>query len=429
MSKTKTTSKKQPHIALLIMMKNEEKRLHVSLESVVGYVDSIVVYDTGSTDNSLQILKDFADKHKITLRLKEGEFVNFSVSRNVSLDFADSFEDIDFLLLLDVNDELRGGEKLRKFATEQLTTEHNAYLMCQHWWSGKYDKYFNIRFIKTRKGWRYNGSVHEWMADTNKEKGSPAYRMPDDIVLYQDRTKDDDKSSKRFCRDKVLLLEDHKKDPTEPRILFYLAQTCACLNQQEDAFYYYKLRSELDGFQEEKFHAYLKCGEISEKLNHNWYDSLSYYMKAVEHSERAEPLIRIAEYYNKTKKWILAYTFADLACSLKYPDHCILFVDKHAYDYTRWHILGIVSYYCGKYKEGKNACQKAIDAGLNLDLDKHNLEFYEKKEIEMFENEGSISKSQFIQQTIIQLQKENNKIPMKKLQKIALNKWKNRHIN
>ena len=122
--------------------------------------------------------------------------------------------------------------------------------------------------------------------------------MPDDIVLYQDRTQDGNKYVKR---DKELLLTDYKKDPTDPRTLFYLAQTCSCLNESEEVFYY-KLRSELDGFQEEKFHAFLRTGEYYEKFGHNWHDSLGYYMKAIEHSNHTEPFIRIIQYYNNSKK-------------------------------------------------------------------------------------------------------------------------------
>ena len=106
------------HIAVLLMVKNEKKRLHVSLESVKSFADSLVIFDTGSTDNTIQICKDFSEKYNIPLRLKEGTFVDFSTSRNESLDFADSFEDIDYLLLLDTNDELRGADNLRRFAEE-----------------------------------------------------------------------------------------------------------------------------------------------------------------------------------------------------------------------------------------------------------------------------------------------------------------------
>ena len=264
------------------------------------------------------------------------------------------------------------------------------------------------------------------MCDTADVKGNGPVKIQDDIVLYQDRTKDDDKSSKRFSRDKVLLIEEYKKTPTEPRNLFYLAQTCACLGQEEEALFYYELRSQLEGFQEEKFFSFLRCGYISQQLKRPWHDCLAFYMKAIEHSMRVEPLIKIAEHYNSTKEWLLAYTFARLACSIEYPEDAILFVDKHSYDYTRWHIMGIVSYYCGKYTEGKEACLKAIEAGLNSDLDKSNLEFYIKKEKEIAETKISLNKTQFINKTIEELKKENKNVPIKLLRKISIERWKNR---
>ena len=358
--------KKKPYsIGLLMMVKNEHKRIQVSLDSVLNHVDCFIIYDTGSTDNTMEIIQNHCEKHKINLYMIQGEFVNFCESRNVSLDYADT-KDVTYLLLLDTNDELQGGEKLREFAKKNKDSKSTGFLTCQHWWSGQYDKYFNMRFVKAHSGWRYKGSVHEWMEDTSvkdKKEAPPVTRMPDDIVLYQDRTQDDDKSGKRFARDKILLLADHKKDPKEPRILFYLAQTCSCLSQNDDAFYYYKLRSKLEGFQEEKFHAFHRCGMISEKLGHNWETTLPWYMKALEHSTRAEPLVKIAEHYKNNKKWDIAFMFINMACNIKYPEHCILFVDKHSYDYTRWHLMGIIAYYCGQYKAGKISMSKSDRTG------------------------------------------------------------------
>jgi len=411
------------HIAVLMMVKNEKKRLHVTLNSIRNFADSLIIFDTGSTDETVQILEDFSKESEIPLRLLEGEFVNFSESRNVSLDFADSFEDIDYLLLLDCNDELRGAEHLRSFAEEQKNSEYTGFLTAQEWWSGKYDKYYNMRFVKARKGWRYRGSVHEWMKNTNpeQEKEYPVTRIPDETVIYQDRTQDDDKSGKRFARDKVLLLKEHKDDPTETRTIFYLAQTCSCLNQLDEALYFYKLRTTLEGFQEEKFHSFLRCGDISEKLKHPWHDSMAWYMKAFEHSQRAEPLIKITEHYISQKNWTLAYTFANLACSLAYPEHCILFVDKHSYTYTRWHTLGIAAYYVGKYAEGKQACEKAISYGLNSELDTNNLKFYIEKENEI---NTSLTKKEFIEKESAKLFQENPKMTKKQIISKANTLWK-----
>lgn len=384
-------SEKHLHISVLLMVKNEHKRLHVTLESIKNFADSLVLYDTGSTDDTIRIARNFCEQNNIPLRLKEGEFIDFSISRNVSLDFADTFYDIDFIVLMDTNDELRESKQLRKFCEEYKDKPNTGFMICQEWWSGKYDTYYNLRMIKPRQGWRYRGRVHEWMENTKFESEENAQdssdtiiRVHNKIVLYQDRTQDDDKSSKRFFRDKVLLLEDHKDDPSNPRIVFYLAQTCNCLNHLEDAYYYYNLRTTLEGFWEERFHAFLKCGELTQKLQRPWHESMKWYINAFEYTPRVEPLIEIINYY-KDKNWLLCYTFASLACNLSYPEHCILFVDKHAYNYTRWHLLGIAGWYAGFYNEGKMGCQKAIAYGFNVDIDTNNLKYYEDKELIDFE--------------------------------------------
>jgi len=460
------------HIAALIMAKNETKRLHVTLNTIKGLADSLILFDTGSTDDTIEIARTFCEENKIPFRLKEGTFVNFSISRNESLEFADTFEDVDYLLLLDVNDELRGGEFLRKYCTEYKDNLSSGFLLAQEWFSGSFDKYFNVRLIRPRKGWRYLGSVHEYIKTSIPEfEKEPIVKLPDNVVLYQDRTQDDDKSGKRFKRDKELLLAEFEKDPTEPRTVFYLAQTCSCLSENEEAFKYYMIRSTLEGFQEEKFHAFLRGGELSQKLGHPWHDSFVLYMKAFEHSSRAEPLLFIAIYYINIKNWILAFTFIKLACSLQYPTESILFVNRMDYDYKRWHLLGIVSYYVGQFQDGKIGCLNAIqyiknskDPKLSSEIDQKNLKFYEDKEFEMnnqhvlgkpqvptpinVPNSAStnasppppreqkeqrenvvsniMTKKQFIELKTEELKKENPSISAKKLNSAINMLWKNR---
>jgi glycosyltransferase involved in cell wall biosynthesis len=434
------------HIAVLMMVKNEHKRIHVTLDSIKNFANSLVIYDTGSTDNTLDICKEFCEKNNIPLRLKEGEFANFSESRNVSLDFADTFEDIDYLLLLDVNDELRGGDKLRKYAEEYLNSDKTSFLLQQEWWSGTINKYYNSRFLKPRTGWRYTGVVHEYLKKNNTPVDDAQIQKisDNDIVLYQDRTQDDDKTGKRFHRDEILLKEEYRKDPTEPRTVFYLAQTYSCLGNYEDAYYFYKLRTTLIGFYEERFESCLKCGDFAEKLNLDWYESFSWYMKAYELIPRVEPLLRIGEHYQKKDNWILSFTFYDLACKLKYPDNCILFIDRMSYEYKRWHLLSIVAYYAGFMKEGIAACKLAIENGtknnLNVDLDKKNLEIYMKKEKDdrtRIENETTqinqqnlvnniLTKSQFITSKIQEIKKEFPKLSEKQVYNRAKLMWKNK---
>ena len=443
------------HICVLMMLKNEKARLQVSLDSIKGFANSLVVFDTGSTDNTIKICEEFCKKYNIPFRLKQGEFKNFSTSRNESLDFADTFDDIDYILLLDCNDELKGSELLRKEAIKYKNEKNSSFLLTQQWFSGTYNSYYNARFIKARKGWRYIGVVHEYLKNINPEDDTlDLKKLDSDIKLYQDRTKDDDKTGKRFLRDKEMLLAEYKKDPSEPRTCFYLAQTFSCINDFENAYYYYKQRIDLIGFYEEIFQSYLKCGELSERLNHNWYDSFVWYMKAYNHIPRVEPLVRIANYYLKEKNYMLAFTFIDLACKLNYPDNCILFVEKFDYDYKRWHLLGIAGFYTGNYKEGKIGCLKAIESGerlnVNTEHDKKNLEFYESKEKEIMANNTSyinpnnlnnntisnytnnmnnmnntnITKNKFIELKVNELKRTNPNAKEKQLVQIAKLQWK-----
>ena len=69
----------------LIMVKNEAPVILKTLESVASRVEKIFVYDTGSTDNTIDICKNYAPH----IEVKEGPWVNFSVSRNEALEWAE----------------------------------------------------------------------------------------------------------------------------------------------------------------------------------------------------------------------------------------------------------------------------------------------------------------------------------------------------
>jgi hypothetical protein len=202
-------------------------------------------------------------------------------------------------------------------------------------------------------------------------------------------------------------------------------------------------------------------------------------MKAYNHSLRAEPLVKIADYYrqrasvqdkeeiakylendkieekkvaesggvykkvNYNRKpnnfWRLSYMFLHEACDLEYPYHCILFVDKGIYDYYRWHLMGIIAYYVGKYDEGKSASLKAISTGLNKVENEKILKFYTDKEIEMRnsgQGSGSVhdglralqneTRAQYVARVSGLLKSQYPNLAIEKLQKRALAMWKKR---
>lgn len=416
------TDKNSPTLGILLMVKNEEKRIETTLNTIKTIADAIIVYDTGSEDNTVNIIEKFSETNKINLFLKKGAFIDFSTSRNISLDLADTV-DVHYLLLMDCNDELRGCKELKKVLYEYIKLQTNAFLVSQEWFSGLYDKYYNIRLVKNRCGWRYRGSVHEWLKDTTVETHNPKYpvvKLPETIILFQDRTKDDDKSSKRFLRDREILLAEHLKSPSDSRTAFYLAQTCDCLKLYEEAYKYSKIRTELEGFEEERFHSFLRCGNLSTQLNYDWNVSQEWYLKAYTHSRRAEPLIKIADYYKNKNQWNTAYLFCKQACDLEYPSNSILFVDNSIYDYFRWHIMSIIAYYVQKYDEGKEACLKSLEKSNIKDIEKKNLQFYIDKEKEI----GSFTSSENLKKNLLVLKDKFHNVSINKVQKVLKEIWK-----
>lgn len=381
-------------IALAIMIKNEEKRICVSFDTMKDISDTFIVFDTGSTDRTIEVVKEYCEKNKIKLYLKQGEFVNFCESRNVLLDYADEVlktsdgkPDKRYLVLLDCNDEVRNHEEIATFVRNHKGKQTGFHLK-QQWWTGvSLDTYFNIRMVLSHSRWRYKGVVHEYICQTGKNDAESIMKL-DNITLYQDRTVDDDKSQKRFKRDYDLLYTEHQKDPHEPRTIFYLAQTCGCLSLLTEAYQYYILRTKEEGFIEEQYHSYYRLGELSRNLGHPWEESLNWYIKAFGHSQRVEPLCRIAEYYltqnykkENKEEWMTAYLFISTACKLMYPHNQILFVNRKDYLYTRWHLMGRIGYYVGRYKEGKEGCIRALQFEEN-ETDYSNLIFYLKQEPE-----------------------------------------------
>ena len=421
-TKTFYEIKSVPSIAAVLMVKNEEKNIEKTLKSVVGQVDCIVIYDTGSTDETINIIKKFSESQKINLHLKQGIFVDFATSRNISLDFADTVN-VDYLLLLDSNDELKG-DCLRKICTENFKKDINAFLVCQKWMSDKLTKYFNARLLKSKKNWRYSGVVHEYIKDVSN-KNNEVFKLDESLYIYQDRNEDGNKSFQRFSRDKELLLEDIKKDPKNSRSMFYLAQTCDCLGLKEECIQYSKLRLDLGGFQEEIFHSLMRCGKYSYSLGIDWNVCLEYFLRAYNDFNRAEPLVVIAEYYKDKKMWNTACMFAKQACNLNFPSHHLLFVDETIYAYTRWHVLSIVAYYAQEYDIGKTACLKAIENS-QKQLDKCNLKFYIDRENEIKQYEKNLTKKEFINRAVERLKTENPKATINELNKKALLLWKSR---
>ena len=383
-------------VAAIMMVKNEKKRIRFSLESVTNAVDAIIVYDTGSTDETPEIIKTFCEKHRINLYMIFGTFVNFSESRNVLLDYCDKIP-VRFLLHMDCNDELRGHAEFKLTLQHLDKMENTGFLMRQVWFHGGVDSYFNIRLTKNRCGWRYKGVVHEYIEDTTKyddesKKPNVVRLEMESIFLYQDRTQDDDKTGKRFHRDQLLLEEELKRDPTNTRNMFYLAQTYDCLGKISEAYVWYKKRYEDPrNHDEERYLSCVRCGIANLRLGGDWETSFVWFTKAIEVIDRVESYIFIIRHYMEAKSWRMAYFYSAKAISLSHKAFN-LFINKLDYEYTRYELHAQICYRmaenCAFFKDSakekaflEEGCKCAQIAAKyrNTDENKKKLSFFLEK--------------------------------------------------
>jgi glycosyltransferase involved in cell wall biosynthesis len=370
-------------IAAAMMLKNESQRILVTLKSLEGTIKGLIVFDTGSTDNTLEILGQWCTSQNVQLHVTKGEFVDFSRSRNVLFDFADTIEGYDFLLLLDCNDELQGGDVLLNECEKYAKGPEKVFMVRQRWLTGTYvNKYLNARLVKTKHGWRYKKRVHEYLAPLVGDTNINRPPLSEDVVLFQNRNDDDDKTQQRFKRDKEFLLADVASE-NDPRDMFYLAQTLSCLGEYDESYNWYQKRGEIiEGFWEERFHSYLRSAEIAITKKNDTDLAIANFFKAAMIDFRAEPLIALGKIYRDKQDFVLAYSFLAAACELEFPVNNILFVSENDYSYERWQQLSIVCFYVGRYTLGKRALAIARATGRDADAHKQNQDYYDKADSE-----------------------------------------------
>lgn len=110
-------------IALCMIVKNEQEYLRRCLDSVKGKVDQIVIVDTGSTDETVNIAKEYTnDIHHMDWNN------NFAAARNESIKYATT----DYILVLDADEYLEESADLQKKShQEQITISQKYTILCR----------------------------------------------------------------------------------------------------------------------------------------------------------------------------------------------------------------------------------------------------------------------------------------------------------
>lgn len=263
-------------INLCVMVKNAGDGFEKIIENNLHLVDRWTFLDTGSTDNTVEIIKKVLANKKGTLY--QEPFINFRESRNRCLDLAGKY--CKYNLMLDDTYVVKGD--LRKFLTEirgdQYVSSYSFFI------KGDDMEYTTCRLTKSSNNLRYIYKIHEII----QQKDNVNAFIPISTKISIEDFKNDYMENRTFERkeyDLRMLHEMVQEEPDEPRHLYYIGQTYNILNQYENAAEYFLKRTQhhIKGENTEIADSYFEIARLYNfKLNKPWELCEEYYLKSWE---------------------------------------------------------------------------------------------------------------------------------------------------
>jgi hypothetical protein len=338
-----------------MIVKNEEKVLPRLMRSVKDYIDYYVVVDTGSTDDTIALIKQEMAGFGVEGEVHERAWVNFGVNRQQALDLAVEAGKAEWLLFIDADEELgvsdpKFYEKLEPGVSYDLEKHHGR------------TRYAVPHLVNIRTGkFQWKGPVHNYLVTLVGEK-KRAVRKDVWIVYHPGEGAKSQglTTEQKYLRDAKLLEDDLEKHPDSARSQFYLGQSYRDAGHLEKALQAYARRATMSGWDEETFVAQLEAGKLAVRLERSEQVVLEALLSAYDRRPtRAEPLFELARYFRLKKNYGKAFLFSKVG-ALTSPPNDALFVDHSVYEWRLLDELAVSAYWIGNYSECKLACEQLL---------------------------------------------------------------------
>lgn len=336
-----------------MIVKNESRIITRLLESVAPYIDEYLICDTGSTDNTKELIHRFFEERQVIGgqviggQVIEEPFRDFGYNRSVALKACNAME-ADYILLLDadmvfwVNPAVSPAQ-FREMLRNNMNS-CSAFFLLQ---GTDTFHYKNMRIVKNRAGFSYWGVTHEYI------------KCPDDTVTtgidknvaFIKDIGDGGAKHDKFVRDIRLLRKGLEDIPNNDRYTFYLANSLKDSQQFDEAIETYKKRIEIGGWIEEIWFSCYSIGKCFQSKG-NMESAVYWWMEAYNrYPKRIENLYQIIKYYRIRGNQYLAYTFYTLADyernkNTNWTDY--LFLERDVYDFKLDYELSILGYYVNR---------------------------------------------------------------------------------
>ena len=164
-------------LSVCMIVKDEEKNIKRCLESIKDLADEIIVVDTGSSDNTVEILKEY--------NVKIGYFKwnkNFSDARNKSLEMATK----DWILFLDADEQIPDEEIPKiKDLINNTPLEAINFRLVNIVQNNNFGDSLVLRLFKNNPNYRFVGKMHEQISlSITKISGDKSIGLSDIKILH-----------------------------------------------------------------------------------------------------------------------------------------------------------------------------------------------------------------------------------------------------
>lgn len=342
-------------VCLNMIVRNEAAIIERSLASAVGAIDSYVICDTGSDDDTVSRIRRFMEERGIDGLIHETAFRDFGSARNEALDVCrQSRFEFDYLLLADADMELQIADTRFRGSLSAP-----AYAVRQH----NQISYYNTRLVRRDANARYVGMTHEYL-----HVDGPVRRL--EALSFIDHACGSSRADK-FERDVRLLMLELAHDPGNVRAMFYLAQTYRGQGLHREAIEWYRRRIAAGGWEEELWYARYAMA-LSFKYLGNGHSFLNSAREAFAYRPtRAEPLHAMARFYRDEGRFDEAMTLAELGQALPRPGQDMLFVHEEIYQHGFEEEISISGFYSAQASRREAARMACEQLSTRRDIPEH----------------------------------------------------------
>jgi glycosyltransferase involved in cell wall biosynthesis len=365
-----------PKLILNTIVKDEAHCILGMLEAALQISDAIVIADTGSTDGTQQIIKNFGEKHGIPTYVFERPFDDFEKRRNFGMEKArDVVNELGWnpndcwTWWCDADEKIIVESKFNKSQFNKDLFMINTYIGAM--------KYTRNTFARVSKPFRFYGPVHEFIVcDEDNITSGLAEGVHVDVKMIGKSWQGD--ISKKYL-DHAHKLEAYiAADRKDPRWIFYTAQSyhdSASMRDNRDeneerlrrSIKYYKERvKRTDGYPEEIYYSQYRIGTIMRIIEEPWNLTHMELLKAYSMDPmRGESIKTIIDYYLQIGDWNMAYLYTKFSKvnfhgKNPYPTR-LLFVDEAIYVWKFAEAHAAACYYTGRMQEAKETFKEIME--------------------------------------------------------------------